>query len=276
MSRLAPETPELVWFSGPDAVGFLEDIISQQVAGMQPGEVRRSLLLGARGKLDHILWVLRGEELVGLMTDAGRGEELASTLNRYRIRVKVTIEVEPRALWVVLGEEVEPSSWTPKREGPLDAGVSWVGVPRRLVAGERPGLEPVAPSDYELARIMAGEPRWAVDVDEGTIPQETELVGLMVDFDKGCYLGQELVARIHSRGHVNRFLRILELEGSAAAGSVLTWEGRDVGVMTSVSDGYGLGLVRREVVPGSRVTMNGVGALVRAVPAAMSPAAGRG
>jgi folate-binding protein YgfZ len=124
----------------------------------------------------------------------------------------------------------------------------------------------VSELDYEIARVNDGEPRWGVDVDEKTIPQEMELVDLTVDFDKGCYLGQELVARIDSRGHVNRFLRILELAGPAMPGDPITYEGKEVGTMTSKGGDLGLGMVRREVPVGARVGVGGHQAVVRAVP----------
>ncbi|MEE8489619.1 MAG: hypothetical protein V3S43_04730, partial [Acidimicrobiia bacterium] len=91
-SWLAPETPDLVWFRGADTIRFLNDLLSQEIGTMQPGRVTRSLLLAPQGKLDHILWVLRGDEEIGLITDGGRGQDLAATLGRYRIRVDVEVE----------------------------------------------------------------------------------------------------------------------------------------------------------------------------------------
>jgi folate-binding Fe-S cluster repair protein YgfZ len=93
-----------------------------------------------------------------------------------------------------------------------------------------------------------------------------ELVEMTVDFSKGCYLGQELVARIDSRGHVNRFLRVLDLEQPVEEGSTITLGDLEAGVLTSVAGAQGLGLVRREVSPGDRVIVGGaVPAVVRAV-----------
>jgi tRNA-modifying protein YgfZ len=262
---LAPESPDLVWFTGPDAVRFLNDLVSQEIGAMAPGEVRRSLLLGVRGKLDHILWVLRGEGLVGLVTDGGRGEELAGTLGRYRIRVEVDIEPETRPLWVVFGDATT-GSWSGDRQGPLGADVSWRTISRRLVAGDRPEMSTGSLADYHLARIASGEPAWGVDVDDKTIPQETGLVDATVDFTKGCYLGQELVARIHSRGHVNRHLRLIELSEPVPVGTVMTAGDREIGILTSVADNLGLALIRKEVAPGDEVDAAGTKALVRDLP----------
>ncbi|MEX1249476.1 MAG: hypothetical protein WEA57_02205, partial [Acidimicrobiia bacterium] len=81
---LAP-APDLVWFRGSDAIKFLNDLISQEIGTLDSGTVTRSLLLGPQGKLQFILWVLRDDDGVGLVTEDGRGDELMDTLNRYRI-----------------------------------------------------------------------------------------------------------------------------------------------------------------------------------------------
>jgi hypothetical protein len=259
---IAPASPDLVWFSGADAVRFLNDIISQEIADMAPGQVRRSLLLGARGKLDHLLWVLKGDDLVGLVTDQGRGDELAATLGRYRIRVEVAIEVEMRPRWLVMGAAAT-GGWSGDRNGRLEADLSWAGTTRTFISGDRPDLDSGTVKEYEQARIGSGEPQWGVDVDEKTIPQEMGLVEATVDFDKGCYLGQELVARINSRGHVNRHLRLLDLEGPVEPGAMIVSGGNEVGTVTSVTGGLGMALIRHEVKPGERVAVGGVGAVVR-------------
>lgn len=234
---------------------------------MQPGRVTRSLLLSPQGKLDHILWVLRGDEEMGLITDAGRGVELAATLGRYRIRVDVAIELSDQPAWIVVGESpVESGTWS-RVDGGLVADLSWPGVQRTLVVGHSPDLEEGDAGEYELLRIGAGEPRWGVDVDEKTIPQESGLVGSTVDFTKGCYLGQELVARIDSRGHVNRHLRILDIEDAGAErGESLEAGEKKVGTLTSVVNSIGLALVRRELAPGDRVSVGELDAVIRQIP----------
>jgi len=263
---IAPDHPELIWFRGGDSVRFLNDLISQEVASMAVGSVRRSMLLQPQGKLDQILWVIRGDDEVGLVTEEGRGDDLTAALGRYRIRVEVEIDKDERPTWVIVGSsEFDVGTWRPFNGG-LAADVSWAGVERTLIVGNKPTVALGDPDEYELLRIRAGEPRWQVDVDEKTIPQEADLVDSGVDFTKGCYLGQELVARIDSRGHVNRRLRILELDASAEPGSIVVHRDSDVGTMSSVSDRFGLATIRREVEVGDKVTVDGVGATVLDIP----------
>ena len=249
-SWIAPRSPDLVWFTGSDAERFLNDLISQEIGEMVLGEARRSLLLGPDGKLDHLLWVIKSDHGFGLVTDPGRGAELATTLGRYRIRVDVEITREPRPVWLVMGEGV-------------GYGVSWSGQPRRLLVGDRPDLPSGSKSEYEAARIAAGEPEWGRDVDEKTIPHETGLVSATVDFSKGCYLGQELVARIDARGgNVPRPLRRLVADGELEEGAALTAEDTEVGRVTTAAGRVGLGVVKRSVEPGTAVEADGLRVVV--------------
>ena len=249
---LAPESPDLVWFEGPDALRFLNALISKEISELEEGAAVRSLFLSPQGKLDFMLWVIRDGDRVGLVTAPGRGEDLAATLGRYRIRVDVEISVSTEPLWLVVGDYP-------------GVDVSWQGLTRSLVFGEMPDLPALGADDYERARIEAGEPLFGVDVDEKTIPQEVGwLVDLAVDFDKGCYLGQELVARINSRGgNVPRHLRTLRFPGDAPViGTELVLGDKLVGTLTSASGDLGLALLHRDVGPGDTVTAAGQPATV--------------
>lgn len=250
---LAPSSPDLVWFSGEDALGFLDDLISQEIADMADGETRRSFLLTPQGKLAFMLWVVRDGDRYGLVTDPGRGDELAAALGRYRIRVDVDIRREDRDVWLVVG--------------PGDGfDLSWPGVPRRLRLGERPELPVGSVEEYEALRIDAGEPAWKIDVDEGTIPHESGLVEENVDFEKGCFLGQELVARIQSRGG-NTPRRLRHIYGDDAkftVGAAIIRGDKEVGTLTSANGSMGLAMVRREIAAGDEVMVGGVPAVVQA------------
>ena len=197
-----------------------------------------------------------------------RGEDLAAKLGRYRIRVDVEIEPSTAERWLVVGPlGNDPGRWTGDRSA-LVADLSWSNLERTLVLGEKPDLPVMESDDYESLRIGAGEPLMGVDVTDGTIPQETGLVAETISFEKGCFLGQELVARLDSRGgRVNHHLRILRFEGSAPeVGTEVLKEGEQVGVLSSATKGVGLALLRRGVEPGETVTVGLDEAVVKAVP----------
>lgn len=125
-----------------------------------------------------------------------------------------------------------------------------------VAAGYAPGDE----TGYEAARIAAGVPRLGRDVDDRTIPQEAFLERRAVSFTKGCFLGQELVCRIDTRGHVNRYLRRVRAEHPIEAGAEVVVDGKVVGVVTSAAGEVGLAMVRREVEPPASVTLRTAGA----------------
>jgi len=279
-AALVPAGHDLVWVRGRDAVSFLDSILSQDVAGLAEGVSARSLLLSGQGKLVALLRVVRtGGEEVALVTHAGGAAALVEALTYYRIRVKVSFDVEERSLVEVWGPDAPsalgaaaPDRWVRGEDGDA-VPIPLARVPRFLVAGEVPDVPDASVSAATAVRIEDGEPVMGRDVDERTIPQETGLVPAAVSFTKGCYVGQELVARIDSRGHVNRHFRGLVLEAPVPEGTaVLGPDGAAVGTVTSVADSPRLGtialaLLRREVEPGSSVgTAGGVSAVVHAVP----------
>jgi folate-binding protein YgfZ len=126
---------------------------------------------------------------------------------------------------------------------------------------------PVVDADaYEAARIEAGVPRQGLDTDDRTIPQEAGLEATALSFTKGCFVGQELVCRIDTRGHVNRYLRRLRSNaGELRAGARVTAGDREVGDVTSAAGTVALAMLRREVEPAAVVDVAGVAATVEAL-----------
>jgi tRNA-modifying protein YgfZ len=256
---MSPDPVELIWLTGQDAVRFINDLISQEVGSAVVGEVRRSLLLTPKGRIDFILWALRDQDRVGLVTEDGRGEELVSRLSRYRIRVEVAIDRSTSPATVIVGDIGQPDGgWISTGDGIL-ADVSWTGVRRALVMGEPPDFPMLEKARYEYLRIQALEPLVGVDLDDATIPQETRLVESTVAFDKGCFLGQELVARLHNRGgRVNRHLRVVDFGGSIPKPGAHLFSGEeDVGIVTSSAGGLGLVNLKRGVDTGATVAAGG-------------------
>jgi folate-binding protein YgfZ len=124
----------------------------------------------------------------------------------------------------------------------------------------------------EAERIAAGIPRMGADLDGSVIPQEAFLEQNAVSFTKGCFIGQELVCRIDSRGHVNRFLRHLVPEDSSrtlAVGAEITVDGKVVGSVTSAAPGIAMGFVRREVDPPASASVDGVAVRVEVIAQSM-------
>ena len=258
---------DLCWVEGPDTVPFLQGILSQDLDAIPAGTVGRSLLLSPQGKLGALLWLAVGEEKVGVVTDAGDGATVAETLGYYRIRVKAEIRVDERPLHELWGPGADDlgGAWT-DLDGVARIDLSVPGLRRVLVAGEidpPPGAVPAGELAVTASRVEVGEPVMGRDVDEKTIPQESGMAGAAVSFTKGCYLGQELVARIDSRGRVNRHLRGVVLRANVLPpeGATVVAGDREVGSLTSVSESLavkapvGLSLVRREVEPGDEVVI---------------------
>ncbi len=281
---------DLVWVRGPDAVRFLDGLLSQAVEPMAPGSVARSLLLSPQGKLRAPHLLLRGVDEVGLLTDAGRGVIVEEDLRRFKIRVDVAIEPEPGpvvALWGpaamaivdrVVGV-VAAEGWE-RRGDVVVSSVPFARVPLPRLALVGVGIDSLIAAGAvccgrlaaDAVRIEAGEPLMGVDIDEKTIAQEADLVDGAVDFTKGCYLGQELIARIDSRGHVNRRLRGVRLTANVLppAGAEVVADG-PVGAVTSIAESLtlsapvGMAMVRRQVEPGSPVSLRWPGGEARAV-----------
>jgi folate-binding protein YgfZ len=298
-----------VLVDGPDALKFLQSLLSQDIETLSDGQGAHALLLQPQGKLDTDLRLLRVGDAAWLDCEVGRGEALAASLRRFRIRIKAEIE-DRTGEWGCLtlrGPEVaaqlEAAGGPPLPGGPHAHVPYGAGATARLVRADWPGgppgadvvgpvaelerlwtalvaagFRPAGLTAYEAARVRAGVPRQGLDIDERTIPQEAFLEVDAVSFTKGCFLGQELVCRIDSRGHVNRLLRSLSIgEGidtTPPAGAGIVVADKEVGALTTVARSEGgvvaLGYVRREVEVPADVLVRWSGgeapALARALP----------
>lgn len=267
----------LVWVSGPDAITFLDGLLSQSIDKLESGGGARSLLLAPNGKLRAILWVIRQDDRIGLLGDAGRTEVIVADLARFKIRVAAQLEVETEPVYDI---------WGPKAAGVAEEAVRRAAklavaypmqrspFPRFIVVGSKPDAAEMAPAVAEAIRIAEGEAVSGLDLDDSTIPQEALDVAAAVDFNKGCYLGQELVARIDSRGRVNRRLAGLVFAERAVPSppESVEHEGKEVGTITSAAWSglldapVALGLLRREVEDGSTVATATGRAMVMPLP----------
>ena len=255
-TRKIDEAYELVVVEGPGAKRFLNDLLSQDLDRMQPDKAVRSFLLGPKGKLRALLWVFGTEERIGLVTDAGVGDRVADDLTHYKIRVKATVN-RPVPVTSVVG---------PLPEGAVAAALGQ--VERGFVEGivEAPLM---TAEEWDVLRVEAREPVMDRDIDETNIPHETGLVDEAVSFKKGCYLGQELVARMDSRGgRANHLLRRVALDFPVTADVEVRAGDEVVGRITTVGfsptrrSHVGLGLLHRSIEPGTRVTIGDVSGVV--------------
>ena len=220
--------------SGPDAADYLNRMLSNDVLALGPGDACDALLLTAKARIIAPLRVLkRGDDDFLLATEPELGERVLAELLRFRFAAKAEIEPEEHQAWLVLGgDEV------------LDA---------------RPEGAEVGDDEVERWRIEAGIPRWGRELDETILPAEAGLTETHVSFTKGCYPGQEPIARQHHRGKVNRRLRVLEVEAAEPGDEIHLGE-KTVGRITSAVPGRALGYVRVEVPDDAALDVGGAAA----------------
>lgn len=264
----------LVVLAGADATSFLQSLVSQDLEGMADGETRHSLLLEPQGKLVADFHVLaRSDAEWWLRCEPAVAPALAAGLARFKIRVDVGIDDRSAESSAILVRG--PRSDALPIDAPASCGVfriDWPSLPGREIVGPRaeidavaiPGVAVADESALDVVRIEARVPRQPDDIGERTIAQEAFLHDTAVSFAKGCFVGQELVCRIDTRGHVNRTLRRLRAEQPMAVGAeVRADDAKVVGVITSaaVSPRQGpvaLATLRREVAPGDRLHVGDV------------------
>jgi folate-binding protein YgfZ len=262
---------------GGEAAEFLQGQVSNDVEALEPGTGCYAVILNHKGKLRTDLRVLRGKDFFWLDTEAIGHAVLAHMLRTYALGRDVQWEdvSATRTLVSVVGPAARelvdgPEHSFEERDGRMYVATA-LGVD---VIGE-PGLEldfeTVTEEAAECLRIESGRPRLGFDMDAETMPQEAGINDRAVSFTKGCYVGQETVARLHYRGKPNRHLRGLRLTEPAERGMEVLLGEKVVGRLGSVCVSPRLGpialaLVRREAEPGDTVTVAGAEAEVVALP----------
>lgn len=268
---------DVVRVHGPEAMAFLQGQLSQDVEALAVGQSTRAFLLQPTGKVVAWLRATRtGDDAVLLDVEAGFGGEVRARLTRFKLRTKAELDVEARSGYAVRGPGADALA-------PPDAmPAGWPGVEGFDVLDGTPApadLPVVDASSLEALRIEAGVPAMGAELTDATIPAEAGqwLIDASVSFTKGCFTGQELVARIDSRGgNVPRPLRGLLVDGDPVpVGTTVGVAGKDVGVVTSSGWSPALGAVAlaplaRSVEPGTAVEMRRPdGTLVAATTAAL-------
>jgi folate-binding protein YgfZ len=278
---------DVVRVGGPEAITYLQGQLSQDVEAMAPGDVAWSFVLQPTGKVDAWVRVVRAaEDEVVLDLDGGHGDLLVTRLRRFLLRTKADIDPVDWPAVALRGPGAEDAA--PAAAGgegttaDLIVPAGWPGIEGVDVIGPHASLPAgVAVADaaaYAAARIRAGVPAMGAELTPDTIPAEVGqwVIDASVNFTKGCFTGQELVARIDSRGgNVPRHLRgvvVAGVERPPAAGSSVTVDGAEVGTVTSSAPGPGsdgavaLAVVRRAVVPPADAEVAGRPATVVELP----------
>jgi folate-binding protein YgfZ len=293
---LAREDSGLVAVTGPDAAEYLQGQLTNDVEALAVGAGQYAALLDRKGHMQGDMRVLRpAEEELLLTTDAAALPAVLRHLTMYSVGRDVAVAdlSAERALLSLLGpRSAEVAGAPPLPEDACEAiavagneclavgtheGIDLVCAAadgERLAAALRQaGAAEVSPQAVELLRIEAGVPRFGAEMGTETMPAEAGIVEDAISFTKGCYIGQETVARLHYKGRPNRHLRGLRLSGQAEPGAALRLGEKEVGRLGSAGVSpalgpIGLAILRREAEPGAELAVgeDGVTAEVVALP----------
>jgi folate-binding protein YgfZ len=284
--------------SGPQRQKFLQGMLTNDVAGRRPGQGCRAALLTAKGAVQALLRVLVETDVVLLEADAERLVLVQKVLEHHRVAAPVRFAPRPAAVVGLLGpragdvlraagvetlpDEPEGHARTTLagqavrlvRAGDLPGGGFVLHAAPEAAAGAREALQaagarPIGPDALDARRVEELCPWWGSDVTEENLLHETGLVAALHSPAKGCYLGQEVVARLQARGgNVNKALRGLRLSAPAAQDAIVTAEGKDVGRVTTAAVSPRLGPIalayvhRSHFAPGTAVEVGGARATV--------------
>ena len=258
--------------AGPERLSWLDSITSQSVGRLAPGESTELLVLDPQGRVEHAAGVFDDGASTWLIADAGDAEALAAWLTRMKFRTQATVEVRSDLVLVGYidgGAVADPASAA--ASAPNGLALVWADPWQRISVGghqyaevaEHPGVDyawrvailtedsAAALADAlgrdalagllaaEALRIAAWRPRWTTEVDERSLPHESDWIRSAVHLSKGCYRGQETVAKVHNLGHPPRRLAALHLDGSDAVlpepGAPVFAGDEEVGHLTSVA-----------------------------------------
>jgi len=279
--------------TGPEAAEYLQGQLTNDVEALAPGEGCYAALLDRKGHMQADMRVLRvAPEEIWIDTEPEALEAARRHLQTYKIgrEVEVVDVSAERALLSLIGPRSPEVATTPPLSPHRCAQVTAHGV-ECLAAGTSDGIDlaPAAPDagrlrqallaagapevveeTAEILRIEAGTPRFGAEMGPQTMPAEAGIVEAAVNFEKGCYIGQEPVARLHYKGRPNRRLRGLRLSAPSAAGEALRLGEKEVGSIGSsclspALGPIGLAIVRREAEPGDELAVGEDGVTARVV-----------
>jgi tRNA-modifying protein YgfZ len=264
----------VVTVSGPDRLSWLHSLTTQHLTALEPRVGVTSLVLSPQGHIEHVLYGVDDGETFWAHTEPGAAGALVAWLDRMRFLMRVEVADRSDAyavVWTVgsVTDDEQGPTGRLARVGPDSLGGRELFVPRERLGAVLEGAPRAGMWAYEARRIAGGVPRVGLDTDHRTIPNEVGLLGVAVHLDKGCYRGQETVARVHTLGRPPRRLVRLHLDGTADAlpepGTPCELDGRAVGFLGGSARHHelgpiALGLVKRNVDPGAQLLVGGIAA----------------
>jgi folate-binding protein YgfZ len=289
----------VITITGPDRLTWLDSLTSQALAGMQPGDSAETLQLDPTGHLEFALRIVDDGEAAWILVDADQASPLETWLNRMRFTLRVEIANRSAGFATIgtLGEPALPLAmsngvpliWRDPWKALVPGGFQYATAPEhpakewtyseRLVArsdlaevstgagagaGAGVGTAVAGTLALEALRVAAWRPRFATEVDTKSLPHELDWLRSAVHLSKGCYRGQETVAKVHNLGHPPRRLVLLHLDGSEGvlpiAGDGVRLGEKVVGQITTAARHYELGpialaVVKRSVDPAAELTV---------------------
>jgi folate-binding protein YgfZ len=227
-----PRQPSILVFSGPDVARYLNGQLTQNVTGL--GErALASCVTDAKGRLQYFVSVCAGPdpETIWVTLPAEQSDGLRERLERYLIADDAEV-AEPDEPWTLIHSDQpdERAVFSRRAEGPFGSGhdLWWP-------TDQAPDLAPVPHPELERLEIERGLPRWGAELTPGMLPPEAGLDRSAVSYEKGCFMGQEVLSRLKSVGRVNRRLALFEVPPAAAAGDTLRHGDTEAGILTRVA-----------------------------------------
>lgn len=261
----------VITITGPDRLSWLHSLTTQFLENLAPGQGVTTLVLSPQGHIEHALYGVDDGETFWAHTEPGAAAAAAEWLDRMRfmLRVEVADRTQEYAVVWAAGAAADATEGAVVRPGLDSLGGHELFLPRKDLTGFLESHELAGTWAYEARRIAEGVPRIGIDTDHRTIPNEAGLLGVGVHLDKGCYRGQETVARVHNLGRPPRRLVRLLLDGSAErlpnVGDPIEFNAKTIGRIGSSARHFelgpiALGLIKRNTPEDATLTIDGIAA----------------
>jgi folate-binding protein YgfZ len=259
-------------FTGPQRAWFLHQIMTNDFDPIEPGEARAAALLTVHGRMVGYLEAVATEDSILAHFEPELAGTLPDAIRHYVFATQVEIDDvgDEYGLILVMGDAWREAAISAAPGAPLQtthslgepAGYVWVerGVMGDVI--EALSAREADEDELEAIRIANGVARWGRDMNEKTIPQEARIEDHAVHFEKGCYVGQEAMAKIHFRGKVNRLLRRLDANEPVSVGAEVKMGDTKVGTVTSSAGAKALAIIKHSIEPGTVVDIGGAEAKV--------------